>query len=543
MLRNTQSKIILIICITEILLIAGLGIFCVSILQQTSNFASIENIEQINSIVKSDISKVTIYVVVATVTFILISVCIYMYLSKYVMYPINKLIESAEEIKVEEKKNRRSKGNKIANKNNTEKINNGNIVDNVNRIGNTDKLNNINKLENTERVRNIEDNKYNIINFNKKEKKKEKKGVIFKNNNLENVIDAMTVELKDKLSEVSTQKNQIETILLHMTDGIIAFNRAGEIILINPAAKKFLSIGPEDNTFDDIFQKFNLDINMEKIIYLENWTSTEQRIQVDEKYVNVYFAPFKDEKERPDGVIAVIQDITEHVKLDNMQKEFVADVSHELKTPITSIMGYADTLLEGGYDEETKIKFLNVIATESRRMARLVTDLLTLSRYDSNKKKTKKELFDLGELVKKSQEKLAIEIKKKEHDVKCFVTADVPPVYADKDDIERVVLNILTNSIKYTKDKGKIKIYVGFVYTDAYIKIIDNGIGIPEEDLSRIFERFYRVDKARTRELGGTGLGLSIAKEILDKNGGSIDIKSEVGKGTEVVIRIPTKEN
>lgn len=349
-------------------------------------------------------------------------------------------------------------------------------------------------------------------------------------------------ELKDKLSEVSTKKNQIETILLHMTDGIIAFNMSGEIILINPAAKKFLSISPEDNTFNDIFKKFEIDINMEKIIYLESWTSTEKRFQVDDRYVKVFFAPFKNEEDRPDGVIAVIQDITEHVKLDNMQKELVADVSHELKTPITSIMGYADTLLEGGYDEETQQKFLNVIASESRRMARLVTDLLTLSRYDSNKKKTQKEAFDLGELVKKCQEKLAIEIKKKNHTVNCFVTADVPLVYADKDDIERVVLNIMTNSIKYTQDGGEIKIYVGFVYNDAYIKIFDNGMGIPEEDLSRIFERFYRVDKARTREMGGTGLGLSIAKEILDKNGGSIDIKSKVGEGTEVVIRIPTKQ-
>lgn len=349
-------------------------------------------------------------------------------------------------------------------------------------------------------------------------------------------------ELKDKLSEVSTKKNQIETILLHMTDGIIAFNMSGEIILINPAAKKFLSISPEDNTFNDIFKKFEIDINMEKIIYLESWTSTEKRFQVDDRYVKVFFAPFKNEEDRPDGVIAVIQDITEHVKLDNMQKELVADVSHELKTPITSIMGYADTLLEGGYDEETQQKFLNVIASESRRMARLVTDLLTLSRYDSNKKKTQKESFDLGELVKRCQEKLAIEIKKKGHTVNAFVTADVPPVYADKDDIERVVLNILTNSIKYTPDNGEIKIYVGFVYNDAYIKVFDNGIGIPEDDLSRIFERFYRVDKARTREMGGTGLGLSIAKEILDKNGGSIDIKSKVGEGTEVVIRIPTKQ-
>ena len=359
--------------------------------------------------------------------------------------------------------------------------------------------------------------------------------------NLENVFDMMTTELTEKLSEVSTQKNQIETILLHMTDGIIAFNMKGEIILINPAAKNFLSIGPEDTMFDDIFKKFKLDINMEKIIYLESWTSTEQRLKVEDKYVKVLFAPFKDESDRPNGVIAVIQDITEHVKLDNMQKEFVADVSHELKTPITSIMGYADTLLEGEYEKETQDKFLNVIASEARRMARLVTDLLTLSRYDSNKKGTQKESFDLGDLVKRCQEKLGIEIQKKNHNVSCFVTADVPPVYADKYDIERVVLNILTNSIKYTPEGGEIKIYVGFVYNDAYIKVFDNGIGIPEEDLNRIFERFYRVDKARTREMGGTGLGLSIAKEILDKNGGSIDIKSVVGQGTEVVVRIPTK--
>ncbi len=350
------------------------------------------------------------------------------------------------------------------------------------------------------------------------------------------------INSKDKIKEITNQKKQIETILLHLADGIIAFNMKGEIILINPAAKKLLSIAPEDNTFEDIFKKFEIEINMEKIIYLENWTSTEQRIQVEDKYINVFFAPFKNEDDRPNGVIAVVQDITEHVKLDNMRKEFIADVSHELKTPITSIMGYADTLLEGEYDKETQEKFLNVIATEARRMAKLVTDLLTLSRYDNNKKKTQKEEFDLGDLVKKCQDKLGIEIKKKNHMVNCFVTADVPPVYADKYDIERVVLNILTNSIKYTPDGGEIKIYVGFVYNDAYIKVFDNGIGIPEEDLTRIFERFYRVDKARTREMGGTGLGLSIAKEILDKNGGSIDIKSVVGQGTEVVIRIPTKQ-
>ncbi len=359
---------------------------------------------------------------------------------------------------------------------------------------------------------------------------------------LENAFSIVTNELNQKLIEVNRQKRQIETILLHMTDGIIAFDMDGKIIHINPAAKTFLELSDKENTFDKVFKKLNIDINIEKVVYLENWTSSEQRKNVGDKCVNILFAPFHDEKDRPAGVIAVIQDITEHVKLDNMRKEFVADVSHELKTPITSIMGYSDTLLEGDYDDETRTKFLNVISSEARRMAKLVTDLLTLSRYDNKKIVSEITSFDLGELVKKCQEKLRFEIEKKGHHVECFVTASVPPVVADKYGIERVVLNILSNAIKYTPDNGTIKVYVGFVYNDAYIKVIDNGIGIPESDLSRIFERFYRVDKARSRELGGTGLGLSIAKEILDKNKGSIDIKSKVGKGTEVVIRIPTKK-
>ena len=161
----------------------------------------------------------------------------------------------------------------------------------------------------------------------------------------------MNNELNEKFNEATRQKKQIETILLHMTDGIIAFDIDGEIIHINPAAKNLLELEEKDNNFDKIFDKLNLNMNIEKIIYLENWTSTEQKINVKDRYVNLLFAPFKDENDRPAGVIAVIQDITEHVRLDNMRKEFVADVSHELKTPITSIMGYSDTLLEGEYEK------------------------------------------------------------------------------------------------------------------------------------------------------------------------------------------------
>ena len=424
--------------------------------------------------------KLIFYIIAAS--FMLISAVIIIFASKIILNPITKLIKSAE---------------KFSDINNTEKE----------------------------------------FKYFKGKKSKTEMDELYKAFNL------MTTGLKENLNEVTRQKKQIETILLHMTDGIIAFNIDGGIIHINPAASRLLRISENDNTFDKIFKKIKVDINMEKIIYLETWTSTEVKVEIEDSYLNMFFAPFKDENDRPAGVMVLVQDITEHVKLDNMRKEFVADVSHELKTPLTSILGYAETLAETDYDEEIRQKFLGVISSEAVRMTKLVNDLLTLSKFDNNKTEWEKTEFDLGELVKQAQQNLQIEIDKKKQKVECFVTANVPAVYADKDGIERVVLNILSNSVKYTGEGGTIKIYVGFVYNDAYIKVIDNGIGIPEPDLNRIFERFYRVDKARTRAMGGTGLGLSIAKEILDKNGGRIDIKSKVNEGTEVVIPIPTRTN
>ena len=352
--------------------------------------------------------------------------------------------------------------------------------------------------------------------------------------------DTMTASLNENLNKVTRQKKQIETILQHMTDGIIACDLEGNIIHINSAAIKLLEIPKGKSNFNEIFQSVDIDINLEKIIYLENWTTSEKKVNINDKYLKIFFASFKDELDRPAGAIVLIQDITEHVRLDNMRKEFIADVSHELKTPLTSIIGYGETLANTEYDPELQEKFLKVINTEAIRMTKLVNDLLILSKYDNEQVKWEKVEFNLGDLVKSCLENLQIEADKKHQKVECFVTANVPTICADKDGLERVILNILSNSIKYTEENGIIKIYVGFVYNDAYIKIIDNGIGIPEEDLNRIFERFYRVDKARTRKMGGTGLGLSIAKEILDKNNGRIDIKSQVGKGTEVVITIPT---
>lgn len=355
-------------------------------------------------------------------------------------------------------------------------------------------------------------------------------------------IENLVADLRKSLMEANSQKRQTDTILKHMTDGVIAFDMKGNVTYINPAAKQMLELRDTDDNFAKVFSKYE-DVNMEKIIYLENWTSSEMKIENNQGSMNLFFVPFKDEINRPTGVMVVIQDITEHVKLDDMRKEFVADVSHELKTPLTSIKGFSETLLEGDCDKETEKHFLTIINDNADRMEKLVQDLLTLSRYDSKKNKNSIVEFDLGELAKKCTEKFEIEVKKRNQSLECFVTADVPPVQADKDGIERVIINIISNSVKYTPNGGKINVYVGYVHNDAYVKIKDTGIGIPKDDLDKVFERFYRVDKARSRKLGGTGLGLSIAKEIIEQNNGNINVSSKVGQGTEVVIRIPVKKS
>ncbi len=478
-MKNVQTKILLILFIIGIVIIFGMGLFFTAILNETNSIIETEiTAEQMHNLTNMQMEQTKILILCAILVFSCIVLIVGWITIQRIIKPMDKLIQETE---------------KVANSGNSK-----------------------------------------LVEVGKRKKRKRKSEV----DTLTNVIGIMTGELKQKLNQVDRQRREIEAILQHMNDGILAFDDKGRIMHLNPAAKEMLGLQNE-RTFDEIFKKLNVEINMEAILYLANWTASEQRVNVGDRIVNIFFAPYKDENDLSSGIIAVVQDITEHVKLDEMRKEFVADVSHELKTPITSIIGYADTLQDGEYDEETTKKFLNVISQEGRRMSNLVSDLLTLSRYDTNRVQKEVTEFDLGELAKKCQEKLKIEIEKKKQNVECYVTADVPPIKADKAGIERVILNVLSNAIKYTEEHGSIKIYVGFVYNDAYIKIIDNGIGIPKEDLGRIFERFYRVDKARTREMGGTGLGLSIAKEIIEQNNGSIDIKSEYGKGTEVVIRIP----
>ena len=353
-------------------------------------------------------------------------------------------------------------------------------------------------------------------------------------------------KLKITLSEISREKSKLETILDYMADGLIAVNNEGLIVHANPTALKMLNLTKEETetkAYDELIGHLNEQLTLKYID--ENgsdWVGSEVIRQQDSIY-QVNYAPFKDEKGEKTGIVMVLQDITERQKLDNMRKEFVANVSHELKTPLTSIKSYTETLLDGALDNrELSEQFLQVVNSEADRMSRLVKDLLQLSSLDYKQVKWNKKDADLVKIVESCVLKLNMTAKNKQQKIK-FMNEGLPIVgYMDIDKIEQVVLNIMSNAIKYTPDGGEINVYLTQDESGAKIRVVDNGIGIPSEDLPRLFERFYRVDKARSRELGGTGLGLSIARQIVEAHEGQIEILSNYGEGTEVVINLPLQE-
>ena len=352
----------------------------------------------------------------------------------------------------------------------------------------------------------------------------------------------MSEMIKTSVDEIAQEKNKLETMFRYMSDGVIAFGMDQKIIHINPAARHMLGIDNEDEIlFDGFFEEKQVDICMAKMIFLEQQTTIERRIDIDGKHLRGFFATFEVAEDKLSGVVAVLQDITEEQRLEASRREFVANVSHELRTPLTTIKSYSETLLDSAETDENS-HFLSVIIREVDRMTRLVKDLLTLSSLDSRKLAALYERFSLDELLGDITAKISMEAKNHNHELEYYPSTSIPDIFGDKDRIEQVITNILSNSIKYTPDGGKIEVYAGYLYNEAYIKIKDNGIGIKNEDLNRIFERFYRVDKARSREKGGTGLGLSIAKNLIETHGGTIKVSSEYGKGTEVLVKLPVAQ-
>lgn len=339
--------------------------------------------------------------------------------------------------------------------------------------------------------------------------------------------------------EINSGESKTAVIIERMADGVIAFSMQKEIIQINSAAKLMAGITKEDNTYEKVMRKLKLKVDFDKVVYTSNYKNVEEKTTVNDNVLEVVLVPFHNERLMPMGVIVILKNITESEKLNNMRKEFVANVSHELKTPLSSIKGYSETIMDRDLSKEEISGFAKVINDEANRMDRIVQDLLQLSRFDYKKNVFNRIKLNIDDLAKQVVENLQYLAKEKNHNLKCVVNMVPGPVYADKDGIQQVMTNILSNSIKYTPEGGEITVYVGAAGGKAYLKFVDNGIGIPEKDLKRIFERFYRVDKARSRQMGGTGLGLSIVKEIVEAHEGTIEIKSEVGIGTEVIVTLP----
>lgn len=362
---------------------------------------------------------------------------------------------------------------------------------------------------------------------------------------LANMFNLLRLELNKTLSEMSNEKNKLETVLRHMADGLIAMDLNGRIIHANQAAMDILKIANQETTttgYDQLIEGIlNKELNLKALIKKsENGGQTES-FEVEGFIYNLRYDKFRDENNKEIGLILILQDITQRHKLEYMQMDFVANVSHELKTPLTTIKSYTETLLDGcPEDPEIANEFLQIIASETDRMARLVRDLLQLSRLEYKQEEMNKQVLNITKLLKVAVLKVKLQADGKNQQLNSlFDKGKEALAFVDKDRMEQVILNLLSNAIKYTEPGGRIDVDLRLEKEQLRITVKDNGVGIPKDDLSRVFERFFRVDKARSGGMGGTGLGLSISKQIIEEHQGKILLNSVENKGTTVTVILP----
>jgi len=347
--------------------------------------------------------------------------------------------------------------------------------------------------------------------------------------------------LRGTLDEIEEEKAKLETVLNSMTDGVIAVDPQNMVELANPAAARFLAADTASlvgRPVEDVMSRLLTRDEIEAatsggVVITKGIVSGSE----DNTVLQVISASTRGEQGRS-GTVFVLQDVTSQERLDSLRKEFVANVSHELKTPITTVKSYVETLIDGALVGGVARQFLEVILKETDRMSRLVRDLLDLSRIDYKQVAFDLRPIDPVQVLRDSVRKLSVQAENKGISLN-IIAGEMPAVLADWDRLQQVVLNVVANSIEFTPQGGSVTLEAAENGETVTFRIMDTGIGIPQADLPRIFERFYRVDKARSRQMGGTGLGLAIAKEIIDAHKGRMRIDSQVGKGTVVTFELP----
>jgi two-component system phosphate regulon sensor histidine kinase PhoR len=350
------------------------------------------------------------------------------------------------------------------------------------------------------------------------------------------ILNQMSVELSRRVTQITEDKSQLQSILSSMTEGVLAVDHQGKVLLVNNALSRMFEL----NT--SFYNKHHYEIIRDHDLneFIREALSAKQEkgkeisfIYPQERDIMVESALVKQQREGGIFAVFVFHDITELKKLERIRKDFVANVSHELKTPLTSIKGFVEAIQDGAIkDPEQTSRFLSIISQHTDRMNKIISDLLQLSQIESQKFELKREPFSVKELIEEVVYPLKRYADQNSQSLEVSLHSQDQKVLGDKYRINQALTNLLDNAIKYTPEKGHIKIQTQDKGDFVEIAVQDNGIGIPQKDLSRIFERFYTIDKARSRELGGTGLGLSIVRHIVEAHGGKIKVESEIGKGS-----------
>ncbi|MBP3410911.1 MAG: PAS domain S-box protein [Clostridia bacterium] len=359
------------------------------------------------------------------------------------------------------------------------------------------------------------------------------------------VYNAIIGRIQDRVQKQASRNHALNVVMNQMQSGIIAVDENLKVMLVTPVAKKLLGIigNPEGRLISDTSKDVKLDDVFNEAMrqggVYTNEVAARTAVGRGHRPLRLYVSPMRNDG-KVVGALAMVEDITEIRRLEQVRTDFAANVSHELKTPLTSIRGFVETLQNGAIDNPPMAhKFLRIIMMETERLTRLINDILSISKLESGDDEVSVERLRLDKMAFDVADMLSIHASEKEVTINCHMNNEPVNIMGNSDRVEQMLINLIENGIKYNKPGGSVTVQVFSNGIEANVAISDTGIGIAEENLPRLFERFYRVDKGRSRQMGGTGLGLAIVKHIIRSMGGEIEVHSKLGEGTEFLITLP----